>query len=197
MEGVLGAPAVGDGVGQGLDDLVELRERARPAVGQDQRERVGLGRPPVHEVDVEAVDAGLELVEPVEPPLLGPPVELVAPVLDELPQVGLVHPELPPDALGLVGHAGAREPLLQVGQHVVGDVDGERLDGVAGGGLVRCGAGGRRPWAGSGHAGGQGQCQGDEQGGDCWSHIPPPERVCYATRSATTSAGARASSSAW
>ena len=142
MEGVLGTPPVGDGVGQGFDDLVELCERTRPAVGQDQRERFGLGRPAVDEVDVEAVDAGLELLEPVEPPLLFPPVELVTPVLDELPKVGLVHPEPPSDTLGLVGHAGAREPLLQVGEHAVGDVDGERFDRGADG-LSRGGAGRR------------------------------------------------------
>ena len=130
----------------------------------------GSGRATVHEVDVEAVDGGLELLEPVETPLLRPPVELVAPVLDELTQVGLVHPELPPDALGLVGHAGARQTLAQVRQHTVGDLDGERLDGRAGGGLAR-GRGGRsRPGGGSGDTGAQRQCQRDGQSGGCSSH---------------------------
>ena len=125
---VLRPPPVGDRIRQRPDDLGELRERPRPAVGQDQRKGVRLRRPAVHEVDVEAVDAGLELLELVEPALLRPPVELVAPVLDELPQVGLVHPEPPSDSLRLIRQARPRQALAQVRQHFVRNVDGERFD---------------------------------------------------------------------
>ena len=41
----------------------ELDDRARPPVGDDQRERVGLGRPRVEEVHPRAVDLGEEVVE--------------------------------------------------------------------------------------------------------------------------------------
>ena len=83
MERVLGAAAVGDRVGQRADDVEELRHRPRPAVGEHQRERTGLGRAHVQEMDPLPVDLGDVLREGVEPPLLGPPVVARAPVLDQ------------------------------------------------------------------------------------------------------------------
>jgi hypothetical protein len=43
VEGVGGIAAVGLGIGERADDLEELGDRAGPAVGEDQRERVRLG----------------------------------------------------------------------------------------------------------------------------------------------------------
>src|SRR5215470_6922541 len=65
VEGVEGLPAVPDRVGQWPDDLSEFNDGARPAVRHDQRERVGLRRPHVQEVNTETVDAGAELREAV------------------------------------------------------------------------------------------------------------------------------------
>jgi hypothetical protein len=79
-----------------------------------------------------AVDRRGELVELVQPPFLGAPVEPVAPVLDQRLQVGRVGAVVPADVLQLIGEACPREPLFQVAQHRVRDVDREGDDRVAG-----------------------------------------------------------------
>ena len=61
VEGVRRAPAVRGGIGQRLDDLQLLDDRARPAVRDDERQRVLVLRADVDEVDVEPVDLGDEL----------------------------------------------------------------------------------------------------------------------------------------
>ena len=44
-------------------DVEELDDRARPAVGEEQREGVRVGRPGMDEVDGLPVDPGAEVVE--------------------------------------------------------------------------------------------------------------------------------------
>ena len=61
----------------------------------------------VDEVDRLAVDAGAEVLELVEPRLLGAPVVLVAPVLDQLAQVGDRRSVLPARAVDLRREAGS------------------------------------------------------------------------------------------
>jgi hypothetical protein len=61
VEGILGASAVRGRIGERADDLKQLEDRAGPPVGDDQRQRVLVRRPDMDEVDVEAVDLGLEL----------------------------------------------------------------------------------------------------------------------------------------
>jgi hypothetical protein len=61
VEGVLGAAAVGRRVGERLDHLQELDDRAGPAVGHEQRDGVVVGRADVRELDVQPVDLGDEL----------------------------------------------------------------------------------------------------------------------------------------
>ena len=63
MEGVGRIPAVHSRIREGLDDLVELDHGTRPAVGDQQRHRVGILTAQVDEVDVEAVDLGDPLRE--------------------------------------------------------------------------------------------------------------------------------------
>ena len=87
VEGVGGVAAVGGGVGEGPDELEELKHRAGPAVREEQ----GMGVRPlaadVPVVDVDAVDLAEELGPGVERGLLGAPVVLVAPVVAELADV--------------------------------------------------------------------------------------------------------------
>ena len=66
--------AVRDRIGERPDHLQELDDRSRPAVGHHQRQRVGLRRAHVEEVDAEAVDRRAELRERVELRLGPPPV---------------------------------------------------------------------------------------------------------------------------
>ena len=74
------------------------------------------------------VDLGDELVEHVEPRLLGAPVVPVAPVGDEIADLvdrGAVSQPVP--GIG-VGKAGELEAAAQVVEHRVVDLDAERLD---------------------------------------------------------------------
>ena len=84
MERVRCAPAVRRGIGQWIDDLQLLDDRARPAVIDDQRQRVLMLRTDVNEVDVEPVDLGDELRQGVQPGLARAPVVVGHPVAREL-----------------------------------------------------------------------------------------------------------------
>jgi hypothetical protein len=92
VERVRRVGAVGSRVGQRADHIEELDDRARPAMGQDQRERVRLGRPDVQEVDVLAVDLGDELRVLVQPGLGRTPVKAVPPVPGQPADFGQRHP---------------------------------------------------------------------------------------------------------
>ena len=126
MEGVLGAAAVGHGIRERPDDLVELEDRARPSVGDHDGSGARLARALVNEVKIDVVDLRLVLVEGVEQPLLGTPVEGVAPVLAELAEIAELG-AVDPVGLDLVGKTRAREALAQVFEHGVGNVDAKFL----------------------------------------------------------------------
>ena len=74
VERVGGVAAVRGGIGERAEHLEELHDRARPAVGHDERERIGMRRADVEEVDTEPVDLGPELRKRVQPRLGRPPV---------------------------------------------------------------------------------------------------------------------------
>jgi hypothetical protein len=80
VEGVLGGAAVRGRVGQRADGLEQLDDRAGPAVGHDQRQRVLVRRLDVDEVDVHPVNLGRELRQRVQPGLTLAPVVLGGPV---------------------------------------------------------------------------------------------------------------------
>ena len=101
-----GIPAVGARVGQRADQLGELDDRVRPAVRQQQRQRVRLRRADVQEVHVQAVDLGDELGEVVQPRLVRPPVVTVRPVLGQLAQVRHRHPTAPAGRRATGGASG-------------------------------------------------------------------------------------------
>ena len=61
MEGVRCIPAMRRGIGERLDDLELLDDRARPAVRDDERQRILVLRTDVNEMDVEPVDLGDEV----------------------------------------------------------------------------------------------------------------------------------------
>jgi hypothetical protein len=85
-----------------------LDEAARPAVREDQRDRIRPTTALVHEVDAETVDVGPEVREPVELAFPRPPVEFRTPVRDQVTQigqVGAVGPARPVDRVGRPGRA--------------------------------------------------------------------------------------------
>ena len=71
-------------IGQRLDDLQLLDDRAGPAVGDDDRQRILVLRADVDEVDVEPVDFGDEIREGVQPRLDLAPVVFGRPIIGEL-----------------------------------------------------------------------------------------------------------------
>jgi hypothetical protein len=79
VESVFGAPAVGQRVGQERQEVEMLEERAREAMGEDDRKR---GRPVpalVDEMHPQPVDPGEMVRQTVELALLPAPIELVGP----------------------------------------------------------------------------------------------------------------------
>src|SRR5205085_3192981 len=105
----------------------KLEDRARPAVQQQQWAG---GRPSaghVQEMQIYTRERHLVLWGGVQPRFLGAPVEGVAPILHELPQVaeiGAVRPRVP---WRLIGEAGAGEPVAQVRDCLVGNSQSERF----------------------------------------------------------------------
>ena len=93
----------------------ELDDRAGPAVGDDQRQRVGFGRARVDEVHARAVDLGDEVVERVEPRLGAPPVVLVAPVRDAARRGSRARCRSPSPRRGAVP-GGACAPAARAGR---------------------------------------------------------------------------------
>src|SRR6185369_5305577 len=119
VEGIAGVAAMGSRVGERADDLLELRDRARPAVSDDERERRWAGAPRVDEMDAEPADGGAEVRKPVQTRLGGAPVVAVAPVGDQLPHVGELRSVVPARAGDLVGEARARQALAQIRENGV------------------------------------------------------------------------------
>jgi len=78
-------------------------------------------------MEVDPAERHAVLVERVELGLLGPPVEVGPPVLDEAPDVGEVRAVLPLGAGYLVRPARTLEPGAQVVESLLGDVESERL----------------------------------------------------------------------
>ena len=130
MKSVLSPPTVGDGIRQGTDDFRELDDRARPAVRDQDRERPYLRRALMNEVCIEAIDDRLVVVERIQTTLLLPPIELVAPVLDERRHVVEVGAIVPAHPVELVRQPGTSEPLLEVVQYGLRYVDHERPHGI-------------------------------------------------------------------
>jgi hypothetical protein len=85
----------------------------------------------VDEVEVDPLERHPELIEGVQLRLLRAPIEAVSPALGQAPHERQVRAVLPPGLRDLIRPAGARQPLAQVGQHVVVDVETVwlRLDG--------------------------------------------------------------------
>jgi hypothetical protein len=87
---------MGRWVGERVDHLEKVQNRARPAMGQDHRQGVRMARPYVDEMDIESVDLGQELRQGIQSGLGIPPVLGRSPVTREVLHRGQ------PDALGLI-----------------------------------------------------------------------------------------------
>ena len=61
MERIRCAPAMRGGIGQRIDDLQLLDDRAGPSVRDDERQRIVMLRTDVNEMNVQPIDLGDEL----------------------------------------------------------------------------------------------------------------------------------------
>ena len=128
MERVRRARAMRGRVGERLDDLQLLDDRARPPVRDDQRQRVLVLGADVDEVNVQPVDLGHEVRQGVQFRLALAPVVVGPPVAREV----LHHRE--PHALRVVGDRLALGPpgrvyaSAQLGDLLLRNIDAEGTD---------------------------------------------------------------------
>ena len=131
MERVRRARAVRRRIGQSVDDLQLLDDRARPSVIDDERQRVFMLRTNVKEVDVQPIDFGDELRSGPQVRLARAPVVVRHPMAREFLHHGERH------ALGLIGDGLLLGPVrgcdasTKVFQSLIRnvDVEGADLDG--------------------------------------------------------------------
>ena len=115
-------------VGKRADDLDELGDRSRPAMRDQQRQRLRADAALVDEVNAEAADGGPELRKAVQCRFGRSPVVALPPIRDELPQVGEVRSIRPARTRDLVGKARARQALAKVEENGVRNGDSEGFD---------------------------------------------------------------------
>jgi hypothetical protein len=132
VEGVRGGAAVRGRVGERADDPEHIDDRAGPAVGDDQRQRVLVPRLDVDEVDAKAVDLGGELRQRAQLRLARAPVVTVAPVGHQVLDRRQLHALRPISDGLLAGPARGRDAPLKLGQVFVWHVDLEGPDGEVG-----------------------------------------------------------------
>ena len=84
MESVRRARPICGGIGQGIDDLQLLDDRAGPSVGDDERQRIPMLRTNVNEMDVQPIDLGDELRQRIELRFDFAPVVIGRPISREL-----------------------------------------------------------------------------------------------------------------
>ena len=128
MKRVRCALAVRGRIGQGIDDLQLLDDRAGPSVRDDERQRIFMLRANVNEVDVQAIDLGDEVLYGLQLLLALAPVVLLRPVARER----LHHRELwalrdVVDGL-LLWEASGDDARTQVIEIRLGGLDRERPD---------------------------------------------------------------------
>lgn len=81
MESLTGICPMRRWIAQATDHVAKLEDRSRPAVSQQEREGIRLGRTNVQEVDTQPVDFCAELPQGVEQSLTATPIVPVTPLL--------------------------------------------------------------------------------------------------------------------
>ncbi|MNN03438.1 hypothetical protein D3C81_1161260 [compost metagenome] len=164
IERVIRRAAIGRRVGQRANGLGELENRARPAVRQDDRQRVGVARADVDEMNIHPVDGRDELGQRIQLFLGLAPVILGSPIFDEF-----LHPR-GLDALGFVAHgflvrpARGGNPLAQIVELALGHMHLERTNTLVGaralrGSRLRRRVGGKYGLHGAGKTNGREHCR--------------------------------------
>ena len=107
-----------------IEEIVTVMRHARDGV--HRRRLRGLAF--VDKVDPHTVDLAAEVRELVQPPLLQAPVEPVSPVSEEPAHIGEVGALLPPRLGRRRRPARVADPLAQIGQRPLGNLNLEGLD---------------------------------------------------------------------
>ena len=84
MKRILLLPTMRQRIGQGTNDLGEFEDRAGPAVREQHRQRVLVSRTDVQKMNIQPVDPGPVLSEPVEHAFASPPIVLFPPIFHQL-----------------------------------------------------------------------------------------------------------------
>ena len=127
VKGVGGVAAMASRVGEQRDDLRDFEDGTGPAMGDEQGQRIGSLATLVDQMNPEPINGGAEVGEAVQCCLLGAPVKLVAPVVNQLLDIGQIRAIVPRCSWNVIGPAGASKALAEICQHLVRNVDGERL----------------------------------------------------------------------
>ena len=106
----------------------EFDDRARPAMGHHQGQRIRITRADVQEMDIQTVDFGHELRNRVQPAFGLTPVVLIGPVSDYVFNVRKRHSLRPVFGRFGVRPAGRPQTPFQVVKLIVMDLDGEGAD---------------------------------------------------------------------
>ena len=115
-------------VGQRLDHFLELDDRARPAMGDDQRHRFRMRGADVQEVNAETVDLRRELAKAIEQRLAAAPIIVLRPIAADVPDPAERDALAPVvDEFGL-GPARSPQPQSQVVENIIADRDAIGLD---------------------------------------------------------------------
>src|SRR5947208_7736553 len=112
-----------DWIGERPDNLVHLKEGARPAMRDNQRHGARPLAFDMHKVQAEAVNGGLELWKTVQQAFLWAPVVGIAPVGNQLLEIVQVRPIVPASTGYLVRPAGTLQALLKIADNVIIDLD--------------------------------------------------------------------------
>jgi len=132
IERVLGASAVGGGIGERPDDLELLDDRARPAVGDNHRQGIWMAGANLDEMNVQPIDLGHELRQGVEFRLAFAPIVICYPIARERLHRRQSHVlRLISDCL-LLRPACRADALAEVNQRLFWNVDVERANGGRG-----------------------------------------------------------------
>ena len=113
---------------QRFDDVEKFQHRPRPAVGQDQRARRGIGRPDVQEMHVEPVDRREIIGQRVQPRFDRAPVIAALPIGGEFLCIGKRNALVPVAHRFLFGPARARQPVFEVVERRLRHIDREAAD---------------------------------------------------------------------
>src|SRR5215207_185469 len=126
MERIRRARAMCRGVGQWIDELELLDNRAGPSVADEERQRILMFRTNMNEMDVEPIDLGDEVWQVLQFLLALAPVVLCRPIARECLHRRELHPLRQVIDGFLVGPACGSDPSTQVLQVRLGSLDLER-----------------------------------------------------------------------